>query len=358
MLDQLPAEICAYIFAFACQDSGHTGRSLSLVSKYIHETSKLARYTSIALIGRAQILAFAQFLDQTNTPLSTRYLFIGGQESEEEMDEIWELAARAQTEAQAEYRKLAKLLPSGDEKLKEAKDAVERERANTKLYLNKFGKEGARAVTTILRTLAPTLEILDISLNERVAKEMLRTISLPHLTDLTTRCGFPLHPTNDPVLESTHSLRYLHVVEIFDQWNSVGYFFKRGISYFAPSLTHLRLSQLAGDESDITHLEAALGLSASASGRVNQLPSTVELVLLKPDVAPPPHIGCSCTDHTVEYHNLLNRARQLRDKEDHRVVLLQADTARPAEDEYFSEWMDKVNGAACRWDTSNVDTAR
>ncbi|KAJ7905755.1 hypothetical protein B0H14DRAFT_3420913 [Mycena olivaceomarginata] len=352
MLDQLPAEICAYIFTFACRDSGYTGRSLSLVSKYIHETSKLARYMSIALIGRGQILAFAQFLDQTPTQLSTRYLFIGGQGSEEEMNEIWELASRAQKEAQVEYRKLAELLPSGDEKLKEAKDAVERERANKKLYLDTFGKEGASAVTTILRTLAPTLEILDISLNDRVARKMLHTISLPHLTDLTTRCGFPLHPTDDPVLEPTHSLRYLHVVETYDQWNWVGQFFERGISHFAPSLTHLRLSQLAGDESVITHLEAALGLSASASGRVNQLPSTVELVLLKPDVAPPPHNGCYCCDDTVEYHNLLTCARQLRDKEDHRVVLLQADSARPAEDVYFQEWMDKFK---CSWDTSNKD---
>jgi hypothetical protein len=54
---------------------------------------------------------------------------------------------------------------------------------------------------------------------------------------------------------------------------------------------------------------------------------------------------------------LLKYARRLRNK-DPRVLLLEADTARPAEDEYFPEWMDKVNGAACRWDTSNVDTAR
>jgi hypothetical protein len=154
---------------------------------------------SIAVIGRGQILAFAQFLDQTPTQLSTCYLFIGGQESEEEM-EIWELAYRGEKEPRAEHRKLAELLPSGDKKLKKVEDTVERETANTNICLDTFEREGARAVMSILRTLAPTLEILDISLNDRVARKMLHTISLPHLTDLTTRCGFPFHPTDDPVV--------------------------------------------------------------------------------------------------------------------------------------------------------------
>jgi hypothetical protein len=98
------------------------------------------------------------------------------------MEEIWELAYRGEKEPQAEHRKLAELLPSGDEKLKKVEDAVERETASTNIYPDtKFGREGVSAVTRILCTLAPALEILDISLNERVAKKMLCTTSLPLL---------------------------------------------------------------------------------------------------------------------------------------------------------------------------------
>ncbi|KAJ7117679.1 hypothetical protein C8R44DRAFT_626793, partial [Mycena epipterygia] len=77
MIDQIPPEICAHIFGFACRDSGYTGRSLSLVSRYIRETSELAKLQSIALFGRQQILAFAELLDRTPPHLrTTRYLFI------------------------------------------------------------------------------------------------------------------------------------------------------------------------------------------------------------------------------------------------------------------------------------------
>ncbi|KAF7338108.1 hypothetical protein MVEN_02035500 [Mycena venus] len=354
MLDRFPPEICAHIFNFACRDSGYTGRSLSCVSRYISQTSKSARYMSIELRGRAQILAFAQLLEQAPTQLGTRYLFINGQESEAEMEKIVQFAYTGCREAQAEKSKLAKLLSPGDEKLKEAEDGLARQKAKGRLYLETFGREGANAVESILRNLAPTLEVLDISLNEYVAKMMLHTISLPYLMDLTTRCCFPLHPSDVPILEPTHSLRHLHVVEITDQWTWTQEFFRNGISYFAPSLTHLRLSQLEQDET-VTDLEAALGLSVP-DHRVTQLPSTIELVLIKPAVAPPPHVGCSCCDETVIYHDLVKSARQLRDR-DHRVVLLQADGTSPAEDPYLQEWIDKVGGAACYWDTSRLDMA-
>ncbi|KAJ7251414.1 hypothetical protein C8J57DRAFT_1078181 [Mycena rebaudengoi] len=78
-MNQAPPEIYAHIFSYACTDSGYTGRSLSLVSKYFHEVSKPAILQSIALYGRAQILAFAALLDQTPPHLrTTRALLING----------------------------------------------------------------------------------------------------------------------------------------------------------------------------------------------------------------------------------------------------------------------------------------
>jgi hypothetical protein len=352
MLDQLPPEICALIFVFACRDSGHTGRSLSLVSRYIHETSKLAKLQSIVLVGRAQILAFARLLDQTPAHLrTTRYLFINGQEDEEEMAKIIKFAYAGSHKAQRELS----ALPPGDERLNELQEEKERQYAKTYQWLEDFGREGASAVQSILLNLAPTLELLDLALNKYVAEMMKEKISLPRLVDLTSRCGFPLHATDVPVLEPSHSLTHVHIVEWSDQWTLTTRFFENGISHFAPSLTHLRLSQLGDNELVITHLESALGLSEPIS-RVTQLSSTLELVLVKPAVAPEAWEGCYCCDDTLSYYDLVNNARRLRDM-DHRVVLLQADDTHPEDDSYFQEWMDKVNGAACYWDTSNMDMA-
>ncbi|KAF8212002.1 hypothetical protein K438DRAFT_1957795 [Mycena galopus ATCC 62051] len=170
------------------------------------------------------------------------------------------------------------------------------------------------------------------------------------MADLTTRCGFPLypneHPHDDhiPVLEPTHSLRYLHVVATADQLalHNPEDFFENGIPHFAPSLTHLRLSQLNQDEAVITHLESALGLMLSLLPlRKNSITNlTAALAVL---------IQTTRKDTTLWWNMLDGSGIRITE------CLLQADSAPPVEDPYFREWMDKVNGAACRWDTSNVD---
>ncbi|OJT05594.1 hypothetical protein TRAPUB_3607 [Trametes pubescens] len=48
-MDTLPPEILQRIFEFACTDGGHTGHSLSLVSKAIRETARTTRFHSVAL---------------------------------------------------------------------------------------------------------------------------------------------------------------------------------------------------------------------------------------------------------------------------------------------------------------------
>ncbi|KAJ6514907.1 hypothetical protein C8R47DRAFT_495629 [Mycena vitilis] len=358
MLDQCPAEICAHIFGFACRDAGYTGSSLSLVSRYIHEASKPAKLQSIALVGRPQILAFAQLLDRTPTHLrTTRYLFINGQESEAEMEIIVHAAYAGKSKAWTEFDvyKSSARDNVDPERLIQLEKEFERQQEEMSKCMDDFGREGANAVESILLNLGPTIEILDIALNEYSAKMLRNPISLPRLEDLTTRCGFPLRYHDSPVLKPSHSLRHLHVVESNEQWSWATLYFTNGISYFAPSLTHLRLSQLEQDEATITYLESAIGVSEPIA-TVPQLPLSLELVVIQPAVAPDPHIGCSCCDDTVTYHDLVKLARQLRDREDFRVVLLQADATFPTEDPYFQEWMDKAGGGACQWNTSNLDT--
>ncbi|KAJ7251400.1 hypothetical protein C8J57DRAFT_674315 [Mycena rebaudengoi] len=334
-MNQAPPEICAHIFSFACTDSGYTGRSLSLVSKYFHEVSKPTKLQSIALHGRDQILAFAALLDQTPPHLrTTRALLINGRQSEKEQQALIMVAYAP----------------------------VQPERANGTAYLEEFSAVGARAVERILQHLSPTLELLDVDLSEYIEKMLREPLYLPRLVDLTSRCGFPVraHPAA-PLLAPSPSLRRLHVIENWDQLNLTVRFFEGGISHFAPALTHLRLSRLEHQENVITALEAALGL-APPPECVTELPATIELVLLKPEMQPPwePYGGgCRCCDEigdeTDDYHEVVNASRQLRDK-DARVVLLCADVVSPdGHDVYYEEWMRKAGGEEFSWDITGQD---
>src|ERR1700727_938778 len=62
-LERLPPEICRCIFSNACTDDGYTGRSLSLVSRYIHAASKPVRLQCICVRGLRQMQAFATALE-------------------------------------------------------------------------------------------------------------------------------------------------------------------------------------------------------------------------------------------------------------------------------------------------------
>ncbi|KAF7363635.1 hypothetical protein MSAN_01020700 [Mycena sanguinolenta] len=342
MFDKFPPEICAHIFEFACTDSGRTGRSLGRVSRYIRQTSEFARYTNIALVGRAQILRFAQFLaEHAHIRVKTRRLFINGQDSKKRM--VYAACAGEKEAAQLEYTKMTRLSPP------------QRESVYAHLLRR---KEVANAVESILRTLGPSLEDLDISLNEYVKKFLVNPISLPHSVSLTTRCDFPVRPEDAPLLEPTQSLRYLHIVDSTRHWVCMENFITSGatgISHFAPLLTHLRLSQLQQEAMFMGQLEYALDPSRDPHYPLLWiLPPTIEHLLLKPGVERNYQCACGGCDHCgemEEYDVLVDYARELRDT-DRRVVLLKADSTRPAEGSDLQEWLD---GGAFDWDASDLD---
>lgn len=53
-MDKIPPEILHGIYSIARTDDGTTGRSLSLASRYIHETSKEDRLQSVSVDGTKQ----------------------------------------------------------------------------------------------------------------------------------------------------------------------------------------------------------------------------------------------------------------------------------------------------------------
>jgi hypothetical protein len=61
-LSQCPVELWERIFALACLDDGTTGRSLSLVSKYISNISKSFKLQSLAIRNLYQAEGLASTL--------------------------------------------------------------------------------------------------------------------------------------------------------------------------------------------------------------------------------------------------------------------------------------------------------
>lgn len=61
-MEHCSAEVWGHIFSLACTDGGDTGRSLSLVCKYVRDASSPYKYKTIALRGQKQVQAFATML--------------------------------------------------------------------------------------------------------------------------------------------------------------------------------------------------------------------------------------------------------------------------------------------------------
>jgi hypothetical protein len=59
----LPLELWMNICDIACDDGGHTGRSLSLVSRVLYKASKPYKLRTVAVRGELQIVNFAHLLD-------------------------------------------------------------------------------------------------------------------------------------------------------------------------------------------------------------------------------------------------------------------------------------------------------
>lgn len=65
MLPVCPPEVWHNILWFACTDTGFTGRSISLTSRFFHELSKSVKLRSVGLRGVVQIIDFLNVIERT-----------------------------------------------------------------------------------------------------------------------------------------------------------------------------------------------------------------------------------------------------------------------------------------------------
>lgn len=310
LMTRIPPEICESIFALACVDTGTTARSLSLVSKYISETSRPYRFQSISLHGFKEITIFLKLLNQTEPVLRrVRYLFMS-------------------TQRRGPYK------------------------PNQNHEHDWDGAEPlANAIEAILQLVAPHVQVLELDIETKASSFMHAVTTFPHLTDLTCYGVYPLDiRLEKPLIFSCDSLRRLHLRK---SWSVPGLYFLPHIARLAPNVTHLLFSDLQQDTWVGSHMPVALGLAdPSAHDRTSMtpFPASVKHVLIRPGSAPS---RGKCGTSQFKYSILMADGKELQ-KMDNRVKLLPAgDDGR--EGGHYSpiredDWLDRIVGGVGCWD--------
>lgn len=242
-MERCPPELWTRISAYACVDDGTTGRSLSLVSRYISQASDPFRLQSICVCGE-KLEPFLEMLDALRPGVHrVRHLFLSDVEKETP-ERMRALNTRKKVHA---WRGGG----SGDEPFDD-----EREMSIIMDKVLGGAKAGSRydCINRILKANSATLRNLTISLMH-LRTAILFPADLPFLVDLTlVSLEEWLHHMLeiwDGQLPSLPSLRRLHVANVGDAKS-----FLRSISRIAPSLTHLRTTGRWCDASLLEYLSS------------------------------------------------------------------------------------------------------
>lgn len=225
-MEKCPYELLERIAKHACVDGGYTGRSLSLVSRYVRAATKEARYHSIILVGWKRVTAFGRMRDEAETKPIVRHLLI-----------------------------LLNEQKSGDggtgrrEVMKIPKDEA--------VVLSNIFADLISAVAANLETLAIHGDILRFTLFSNPI-----TVDFPSLTRLSVpRFRPPPEPRDRNSTSRFPVLTHLHVCEYKTLLHKPLEFW-HGLAQYAPSLTHLRLSHVRCNDSVYGFLQVFLGLPA------------------------------------------------------------------------------------------------
>ncbi|KZP11944.1 hypothetical protein FIBSPDRAFT_961762, partial [Athelia psychrophila] len=261
-MKHIPSEIWTQICSEACTDTGFTGLSLSLVSKFVRAASEPFKLQSVALLGPYRIIAFDSFLLEVPAHLRRiRYLFIS-------------------------YHSL----PTDGVKASRSHQAVVEEQMHMSEAIQRILANAADYVE-VLEIHAPSVTLYNTP-NEPIP--LIPLIPFPRLADLATYVNnHPLHRLDRiPADMDGNSERPLY--PRLRKWHltqeplGIAYdstkMFER-ISELAPFLTHLRVSRIRQNPSLLIDLAVGLGIEYFHHGtetEFGRLPSSVQKVYLKP----------------------------------------------------------------------------
>ncbi|KAF7979722.1 hypothetical protein HWV62_41078 [Athelia sp. TMB] len=243
-MDRCPTELLHLIFSYACTDGGFTGRSLSAVSRHIHECSKPFNLQSVALHGTRQTLAFATALKKIPVHLrQVRHLFI----SNDEVDGRDIIGSEKPAEPSV-WGVLTSFAPFS----RRTTPTPEQERARNLSRVLDSDLDLAQALLTVLvkistslQTLAITFECHWVALRSPGGMANMATLELPNLTELSLAYRAPTDaafnefvfraPLSFPALErldlsGLKLLSYRFTPQLCDRLRKM-----------APNLTHLHI---------------------------------------------------------------------------------------------------------------------
>jgi hypothetical protein len=323
-MERCPPEICSRIYALACVDDGTTGRALSLVSKYINETSKHTKFQSIAVRSLTQALAFADLLEQS-PPGEHRvcHLFI----SMDPEHSIYK--AKRMSSVSSTLKRIHSLL-SG------LRRTMGRKQRGGRAHPFKNQSLSGVALTRILTAVAPCLRTLSIAIQSygisafRQGNQAIP--SLPALHELTIGFYSGNFNRSEDILTAFTSLPNLRRLNL--EWLRVAInpsLLLERVLKLAPSLTHLRLPTLSP-------------IAIYGESRVlPPLPSMLEMILVQPPPLPCPDLDYQ--EEAVDWSALLAL-------KDDRVIQL-----RPSYLEWNwppntieKDWSERLNGGEGCWD--------
>lgn len=308
-MEQCPIEIWMRIFSLACTDEGNTGRSLSQVSRYVHQISSPVKLQSVVLIGVDQLHAFADMLERT----------------------------------QAELRRVRHL-------------CVSHHNLSTSKY-RAIGLTGRRKVfeeqlTRVLGIVAPTLQSLTLNVGA-LWPLVLHIVDFPILEELTLQGSFLLPPTllqdGSPVVQPFPSLKRLHLLGCSD-------FFLAFIGQ-APRLTHLRLTGAMSFHQRTREVlfkmlfpseeESSFGEHGESAEMTDFVLPHIERIIIQP----PSGIAIKRMTRTEFLRNLARSDK---------LVILRVDSVMHAYD--FSKakqhWLERIEGEDGCWRTGIVEVER
>lgn len=244
-MDLCPTEIWQNVFKFACLDSGLTGRSLSLVSKYFNQASKPFIFQSIYLKNIDQIVAFAAILDRTYFNLQpVRHLYIStyNQELEEEASDI----KKMKEEIHTGVRYIPEPL---DEDWDRRRKELASKFSSRRRRVEKMEAAFSQAIPLIFRSIAPCLKTLHMLLPNLGSIFDVLVTPLLQLEELTV-LGQSFDCTQSLRLHLTFpNLRYVHLHPLNPTDAQHREIFEC-VTDLPPSISHLRVSGVSIDSVD------------------------------------------------------------------------------------------------------------
>jgi hypothetical protein len=321
-MEYLPTEISQQIYGLACTDNGATGRSLSLVSKRVHDTSKPLKLQSIAIESAKHAVGFALLLQ--NTPSHLRNVVYLSVTNDGHFGRALDSPDTPDHDTPNIFRRISRRVSHflfGVASDNFGRDMDCRHQLEQTLF---------DAFFRILTSIASTIRHVQLSYFQMLERHPFQSNSvipaLPVLRSLKLSYFAPFRVDILPhLLTPLCSLKYLNITNLGAKRDQISAF---GLGEYlakqTPSLTHLKVST-----------EVAMGLFYYRLGgtTTNRLPSSLERVLIGPvsagDIEDWDYDGSAMNDYLESVSLCREFARQ-----DDRIVILDEEDGDELEEFY------------------------